>query len=352
VACDALYWPPYGDVSGGDAGSWDLWWCNSTGNYPHNPNAGYYIYEAGKNGVVYIFNTSNPSSPAGTISVGGVAYGVYATEPAVAKLYVATTVGLKVYNIANPTSPTFIKTISGLSFVNVRGIAGYPYVFATSLSDNKMYAISTATDTIVSSTGLGITTTIRRQWVYQDPAGNYFDYVVDDSGDLWILNVNNPAAPVIVGSWTRPAGTPGPTNLPGGSVYVKQGSNYIGQGVYERAPSVQVKSQTISKFQTATYQVQVTNTADRIDRITFICLWWLLPETGDAGDSHGLCPAILRRARPSWASAFGVFSPKPNQKQTRSSDSGHASRALLMAAASSWRLGRWWSGGRHSLRPG
>jgi uncharacterized repeat protein (TIGR01451 family) len=330
-----------GDVSSADSGSWDLWWYNATGNYPHNPDAGYILYEGGKSGTVYIFNTSNPATPVGAVTAGGVVYGVYATEPATHKLYVSTTAGVKVYDIANPTSPVLLTTVRpDLQFVAGRSELNHGYLYAASYSDNKIYVIRIADDMVMSSIGFGMTGMIRRPWTGTDDVGNRYVYVVNDYGDLWIVNANNPAAPTLVSYWNSPYG--GATNMPGGNVWVSKGyayvmtgtgnhqgylymldvrdpahpalvdylydaefgfneirvedcviqmaahngwklyrasgwqpdmwisntdtSNYVGQNVYEATPSVQVKSQTLARGQTATYQLRVENDANRRDK--------------------------------------------------------------------------------------
>ena len=235
-----------GAVSGEDSKSWDIWWYDPYGNYPQSPDAanpllpdpyseGYFIFEAAANGSVYVFNTVKPTTSTDkatyitTISTGaGIAYGIYATEVslAVPKLYVATTSGVMVYDITDPFNPTLITTLlPTLDFVSVRGIEGHGYVYANSLTDNMTYVIDIATNTVVSSISYGITTTIRRPWVYMDDSGNYFLYVVNDSGDLWIVDINNPLSPTIITSWNSPAG--GVANLPGGSVYVKDDFAYV-----------------------------------------------------------------------------------------------------------------------------
>lgn len=235
-----------GPVSGEDSKSWDIWWYDPYGNYPEAPDAanplapdptseGYFIFEAAVNGSVYVFNTVKPttSSDKATfiteIDTGAaIAYGIYATEAtlAIPKLYVATTSGLLVYNISDPFNPTLITTLlPTLDFVSVRGIAGHGYVYANSLTDDKTYVIDITTNTVVSSISYGAITTLRRPWVYQDDAGNYFLYVVNDSGDLWIVDINNPLSPTIIASWNSPAG--GIANLPGGSVYVKDDFAYV-----------------------------------------------------------------------------------------------------------------------------
>lgn len=235
-----------GDVSSKDGAAWDLWWYDPYGKYPNSPDAanplapdptseGYFIFEAGANGTVYVFNTVKPvaSTDKATFITSfatgaGIAYGIYATEASlpVPKLYVATTGGVKVYNISNPFSPTLITTLlPTLDFVTVRGIAGQGYVYANSFTDNKTYVIDIATNTVVSSISYGMTGMIRRSWVYQDGSGNYFLYVVNDSGDLWIVNINNPLSPTIITSWNSPAG--GVANMPGGSVYVKDDFAYV-----------------------------------------------------------------------------------------------------------------------------
>ena len=126
-----------GDVSAADGGAWDLWWYDPYGNYPSDPDggspAGYYIYEAAADGTVYVFRTSAPATPVASVKTGGgVAYGVYATEPALHTLYVATTGGLKVYDITDPANP--VPKVGGqlvggtllpaLDFSTVRGIPG------------------------------------------------------------------------------------------------------------------------------------------------------------------------------------------------------------------------------------
>lgn len=339
------------DINAPDAGSWDLWWYNSTGNYPKHPELGYYIFEAGKTGSVYVFKTgAGDPTLVKTVATGaGEVIGVYATSPTLHKLYAATVSGIRIYDIANPENPVLITTLNiGQRFLNVRGYYDnasleYGYVFATSQDNNTVYAIDINTNAIVGTTSFapyGMSGTIRRQWVYRDDGGNYFDYIVNDSGDLWILNVNNPAAPVLVSSWNSPAG--GVTNMPGGAVYVKDDyayvmtasgnsnghlylldvhnpanpimldhlydpefgfndiridgcevhiaahdgwkmytvvgwqpdslisntdtSNYVGQDIYEKVPSVQVKSQTVSPNQTATFKIHVENDANRIDQ--------------------------------------------------------------------------------------
>ena len=224
-----------GDTTGNDNAAWDLWWYNAPlhDGYPSSPGGhldpggtGYYIYEAGNNGVVYVIDTASPSSIVGSVSAGGVAYGIYATESATHKLYVATTLGLKVYDISTPTSPSLPTTVeSGLDFTSVRGLEGHGYVYAASYSDNKLYIVSTATDTVVSSIGFGMSGMIRNPWVYQDDSGNMYVYVVNDKGDLWIVDVNTPASPTIVSSWNSPAG--GDANMPGGASYVRQDYAFV-----------------------------------------------------------------------------------------------------------------------------
>lgn len=203
-----------GDVSGSDSSSWDLWWYDPYGNYPANPGAGfpagYFIYEAGANGMVYIFNTSFPAVAAGSFNTqGGVAYGIYATEPASHTLYVATTGGLKVYDISNPETPVPVKTLlPSLDFSSVRGIVGHPYVYANSLTDSTTYVIDVSTNTVISTIAYGAGNSMRRPWVYQpvDSPGKTYLYAVKDSGDLWISDVTNPRNPMIVAVWNSPAG--------------------------------------------------------------------------------------------------------------------------------------------------
>ena len=183
-----------GDVSTADNGSWDLWWYNSTGNYPHNPDAGYYLYMGGKDGKLYVFNTSNSATPVNTVAVASVIYGVYATEPAVHRLYLSTTSGVKVYDIANPASPVFVTTVrSDLEFVAGRGELNHGYLYAASYSDNKIYVIRISDNTVMGSIGFSMTGVIRRPWTGTDDAGNRYVYVVNDYGDLWIVNANNPS---------------------------------------------------------------------------------------------------------------------------------------------------------------
>lgn len=344
------------DVAGNDGASWDLWWYNSTGNYPSNPDAGYYIYEAGSNGQIYVFNTSAPTSRVGaTSSRGDVAYGVYATDPTYHTLYAATTGGLHVYNITNPASPTFTTTLMpGLDFGSVRGIIGQPYVYANSYTNNTTYVIDVRTNAVVASIAYGGSNSIRRAWVYEsvDHPGTYYLYVVNHSGDLWISDVTDPTNPKIVTYWNSPAG--GIANMPGGGVYVQndyafvltstgndkgylymldvrdptapvlvdtlydaafgyndirmdgceihiaahdgwkmyrmQGwqpdarisnsdtSNYVANNIYEATPTTQIKSQYIEPGQTATFQMYFENDADRRDRIalsaTTVPLGW------------------------------------------------------------------------------
>ncbi len=341
-----------GDKTSDDGAAWDLWWYNDDNNipkhdgYPADPDgAGYYIYEAGKDGNVYIIDTSAPDSIVGSEPAGSVAYGIYATDPNTAKLYVATDGnGLRVFDITTPNSPTALTTIlPSLNFTSVRGQYGHGYVYAASFTDNRLYIVDTTTDTVVNTGGLdfGMSGMIRNPWVYQDENNNWFVYVVNDKGDLWIVDVNTPASPSILTFWDSPAG--GDANMPGGASYVRrdyawvltsngndsgylymldvrdpsnpvlvdtiydsdfgfndirvddceihiaahdgwkmytqegwQGdawisntdtSNYIGQNVYEAPPpATQIKTQTLSPTETATFKIHVENDADRRDK--------------------------------------------------------------------------------------
>ena len=227
-----------GDVSGSDGGSWDLWWYDPYGNYPDDPDggspAGYYIYEAAADGTVYIFRSDSPTTAVGSVQTsGGVAYGVYATDPAAHTLYVATNGGLKVYDITDPVSP--IVKIGGqlvagtilptLDFSAVYGMAGHGYVYANSPTDNSTYIIDVAASTVVGKVSYGGSNSVRRSWVCQDEGGHDFLYTVNSFGDLWIVNVDDPRAPRVLSFWDSPAN--GVSNVPGGGVQVYNGFAFV-----------------------------------------------------------------------------------------------------------------------------
>lgn len=225
-----------GETSAQDGKSWDLWYHDPYGNYPKypdagspNPKDGYFIYMAGAFGNVFIFNSANPSILAGNLATnGGVAYGVYATEPTatvaggVPKLYVATTSGLKVYDIGDPALPveSAPTILPSLDFISVRGSPGHGYVYANSFTDNKTYIIDIATNSVVGSIAYGGANSVRRMWVHTDESGKVYVYSVNHSGDLWITDVTNPLSPNLATFWDSPAG--GIANMPGGSVYVQK----------------------------------------------------------------------------------------------------------------------------------
>lgn len=218
-----------GDKTSNDSASWDLWWYDPLGNYPQNPDGvdtggiGYYIYEIGANGSVYVINSAAPATAVKTVATGGgVGYGIYAAAAPQPRLFVATTGGIYIYDISNPVNPVFIsKVLPGLDFVGVRGAPGYNYVLANSFTDNKTYIIDIGTGAVVSSVSYGMTGAIRRGYLYETPDGDFNYYVVNNMGDMWIVDVNNPASPSIISAWNSPAG--GLANMPGGSVYVYQG---------------------------------------------------------------------------------------------------------------------------------
>ncbi len=237
---------PRGNLSDGKA--WDLWYYDPFRNFPHSPDAGsspsaqdgYFIYMAGANGTVYIYESDKPSQLAGTVVTGGgVAYGVYATEPSAAvsggipKLYVATTSGLMVYDISNPANPAPLKALGvnggpillTLDFVAVRGIEGHGYVYANSFTDNKTYIIRISDNTVVGSIAYGGANTLRRPWVYRDMSGRVYLYTVNNAGDLWISDVTNPESPQLITYWNSPAG--GPANMPGGAVIVSKDYAFV-----------------------------------------------------------------------------------------------------------------------------
>ncbi len=215
-----------GDTTAGDSAAWDLWWYDPLGNYPDNPDGvgtggiGYYIYEMGANGSIYIINTGNPTAVVKTVATGGgVGYGIYAAKTPQPRLFAATTGGIFIYDITNPANPVLVSTIlTGLDFVAVRGAPGHDYVYANSFTDNKTYVINISTGAVVSSISYGMTGAIRRAFLYETPAGLFNYYTVNSLGDMWIVDVNNPASPVILTAWNSPAG--GVANMPGGSVYV------------------------------------------------------------------------------------------------------------------------------------
>ena len=185
-----------GYVESATGGLWDLWWYNSTGAYPGAPDVGYYIYSAGKDGRLNVHSTAAGGARVGSVATGaGIAYGVFA-DASIQKAYVATTSGLFVYSLTTPTSPTYVTTIRpDLSFIGSRGAPGHRYMIATSYSDNKLYIIDTQTDSVVSSLGFGMTGMIRRPWLGQNSAGDWYAYVVNDYGDLWIVNMQNHRSP-------------------------------------------------------------------------------------------------------------------------------------------------------------
>ena len=141
----------------------------------------------------------------------------------------ATTGGLKVYDITDPANP--LPKVGGqliggtllpsLDFSTVRGVPGQPYVYANSYTDNTTYVIDVATSTVVGKVSYGGSNTIRRSWVEFDEAGRIYLYTANSTGDLWIVDVTTPVAPVIVSYWNSPAG--GIANMPGGSVHVSNG---------------------------------------------------------------------------------------------------------------------------------
>lgn len=224
-----------------DGKAWDLAYYDPFGNYPEypdpdspNPSDGYFIYLAGANGTVYIYNTASPSVLAGSVATGGgVAYGVYATDPTQHMLYVATTGGLMAYDISNPTNPIPVKALGlgggpllpTLDFISVKGMEGHGYVYANSFTDNKTYVIRVSDNTVVSSIAYGGSNTLRRMWVHTDSLGRVYVYAVNNSGDLWITDVTIPAAPNLITYWNSPAG--GPANMPGGSVYVQKDYAFV-----------------------------------------------------------------------------------------------------------------------------
>jgi uncharacterized repeat protein (TIGR01451 family) len=261
------------------------------------------------------------------------------------QLYVATTAGLAVYDILDPENPVLMTTLlTGLDFVSVRGLEGHGYVYAASFSDNTIQVIRTSDNVVVGSLSFGMSGMIRNPWVYQDEAGDVFLYVVNDLGDLWIVDINSPETLTsldILTAWNSPLG--GAANMPGGASYVEKdyafvltsdgnddgylymldvrdptnpvlvdtlydsgfgfndirmdgceihiaahdgwkmytmvgwqpdtwisntdGSNYIGQDVYEDPVATeQVKSQDVAPLETATFQIRIENDADRRDR--------------------------------------------------------------------------------------
>ena len=70
-------------------------------------------------------------------------------------------------------------------------------------------------------------------------------------------------------------------------------SNYVGQDVYEATPVTQVKSQTLARGQTATYQMRVENDANRRDKLLL---------HGGAARRTGPCNTCKERltSRPRW----------------------------------------------------
>ncbi len=201
-------------TTGSDSAGWDIW------------HLGDYIYGSGLSGEFFVYNDSDGSFVASLTPGGGDAYGVYAIGDFA---YMATEAGLRVINISDPANPSLVTTLNTTQdFIAVKGQGNYIYVNDWLNNEMLIYNISTPSSPVYVTTEKFSTqgwvpgAEIRRMFVADDG----YVYVVNDVGDLYIVDVSDPSNPDDI-AFINVSETDGPTNEPGGGVYVKDDCAFV-----------------------------------------------------------------------------------------------------------------------------
>jgi len=196
------------DVNGSDDDLWDIY---HSGNYIYGVGA-----DKGVDGL-WIYNDSTGALVGKNTSTSK-GYGIYVKDD---YAYTATVAGIGVWNVSDPTNPKYVRNLNNTQgFVAVKGRDNYIYandytndVMHIYNISNRSFPVHVATENFTTQgwTGGSI---IRRLFVADDD----YVYVVNDQGDLYIVNVSNPSSPDDVGSIKLPGG---PSAMPGGGVFVR-----------------------------------------------------------------------------------------------------------------------------------
>ena len=158
--------------------------------------AGSYAYVADDDRGLQILDISNPAAPtlAGSYDTRGYAYGVSVVGN---YAYVADGVsGLQILNISNPAAPTLVGTYDTTGYCLCRERGGQ-----LRLCGGRRSAACRSSTSATLPPRPCVGTCDTSGYAYGvSVAGNYA-YVADGYSGLQILNISNPAAPTLVGSY-------------------------------------------------------------------------------------------------------------------------------------------------------
>lgn len=167
---------------------------------------GNYAYAAHHSNDLQVIDISNPASP--TLLYSQNAGSHFGLDLDISSngnyVYMASGLGVFIFNVTTPASPTQTAFISASFATNVKVVGNYMYIMTSdAANDLLIYNISTpASPTLVGSLSIAATNGgsvfIKGNYAY------IVQFATGDSADFFIVNISNPASPSLVATYNAP----------------------------------------------------------------------------------------------------------------------------------------------------